>query len=202
MIGNDIVDLKQSPPNWKRPRFLEKVFTKKEHALIFSSALSADRSENQHKMMWSLWSMKEAAYKCHVQQFGERFFNPKRLECELISGLSVGKVEAEGIVRIDNEVYYTNSTITEDYVYTIANLSKQNAVNSSVFKIENPSHSTQSSMLKQYFIKSVSESRQIEPDALKIEKTAIGVPQLFNTSEQLDMQFSLTHCGRFSGFAY
>ncbi|WP_298899562.1 4'-phosphopantetheinyl transferase superfamily protein [uncultured Psychroserpens sp.] len=188
MIGNDIVDLKYIACNWKRPRFLDKVFTQNEQQLIFSS-------EKQHRTVWLLWSMKEAAYKCHVQQYGRRFFNPKRLVCELIS-------EEKGIVRIDNNNYFTMTAITEDYVYTVANLNGPKAVNSSIFKAEIKSHSTQSSQLKQSLIASVSENRSIELNAIKIKKTEQGVPQLFINSEQLVMSFSLTHCGRFSGFVY
>ncbi|WP_298893762.1 4'-phosphopantetheinyl transferase superfamily protein [uncultured Psychroserpens sp.] len=190
MIGNDIVDLKQigQTVNWKRPRFLDKVFTQNEQQLIFSS-------EKQHRTVWLLWSMKEAAYKCHVQQYGRRFFNPKRLVCELIS-------EEKGIVRIDNNNYFTDSTITEDYVYTIANLNGQKAVNSSIFKAEIKSHNTQSHELKQSLVASVSENRSIELNAIKIKKTEQGIPQLFINSEQLTLSFSLTHCGRFSGFVY
>lgn len=73
MIGNDIVDLKQAAKdsNWKRPRFLDKIFTPREQQLIWSA-------KDQDQMVWLLWSMKEAAYKVNVQQFGTRFFNPKR----------------------------------------------------------------------------------------------------------------------------
>ncbi|MDG5491005.1 4'-phosphopantetheinyl transferase superfamily protein [Psychroserpens sp. SPM9] len=188
MIGNDIVDLKHSASNWKRQRFLDKVFTKKEQFLVLSS-------ENQHQMFWLLWSMKEAAYKVYVQQFGERFFNPKRLVCALIS-------EAKGIVSINNIKYVTISEITEDYVYTIANANRQKAEKSFIFKAEIHPYRTQSSLLKQAFIESVSETRNIEPNVLNIKKTKRGVPQLFINSEISTLSFSLTHCGRFSGFAY
>lgn len=188
MIGNDIVDLKHSASNWKRQRFLDKVFTKKEQFLVLSS-------ENQHQMLWLLWSMKEAAYKVYVQQFGEQFFNPKRLVCALIS-------ETEGFVSINNVVYVTTSEITEDYVYTIANANRQKATNSSVIKTEIHPYRTQSSLLKQAFIESVSETTNIEPNVLNIKKTKQGVPQLFINSEISTLSFSLTHCGRFSGFVY
>ncbi|MEH6536745.1 MAG: 4'-phosphopantetheinyl transferase superfamily protein [Psychroserpens sp.] len=188
MIGNDIVDLKYISSNWQRPRFLEKVFTKKEQNLILIS-------EHQHQMIWLLWSMKEAAYKIHVQQFGKRFFNPKRLVCELIS-------EDKGNVKIDNNSYYTNSIITEDYIYTIAKQDQDQDINSSVFKTENPSQSTQSNVLKQRLLKSISERKELAIQNLEINKTAIGVPEIYDNSVKLTIPLSLTHCGRFSGFAY
>ena len=36
-------------------------------------------------MVWLLWSMKEAAYKCYTQQHKKRFFAPQKFECHLIS---------------------------------------------------------------------------------------------------------------------
>jgi len=187
MIGNDIVDLKHSASNWKRPRFLDKVFTIDEQVLIFSS-------ENEHETLWLLWSMKEAAYKIHVQQFGERFFNPKRLVCELIS-------EEKGLVRIDDNSYFTTSTITEDYVHTIAKLSASKTNMSSIFKTETASHHIQSAVLKTALLKSISKIEQLPLQDLEIKKTTFGVPELFCDDSKLSMSFSLTHCGRFSAFS-
>ena len=190
MIGNDIVDLKHATigGNWECPRFLEKVFTKKEEALIFAS-------ENQHQTVWLLWSMKEAAYKLHVQKFKKRFFNPTRLECELIS-------EDKGIVKIDDNEYFTASTLTEDYVYTIAKQNNTQEVYTSVFETKKEDYKIQSDLLKERFLKAISKTKGLTFHALKIEKTAIGIPQVFYASKQLSISFSLTHCGRFSGFAY
>jgi len=188
MIGNDIVDLKQSPSYWKNPRFLEKVFIQKEQDII-------NRSEDQHQMLWLLWSMKESAYKCHVQQYGVRFFNPKRLVCELIS-------EDKGIVTIDDNWYYTDSTITRDYVYTIAKLNESKVNLSSVFKAEISTLKIQSDSLKIALLQSISKTEHIALQDLEIIKTEIGVPQLFNKSTKLSKSLSLTHCGRFSGFVY
>ena len=188
MIGNDIVDLQHmfNTCDWRRPRFFDKVFTQKEQALILTS-------ENQHQMVWLLWSMKEAAYKVYVQQFGEGFFNPKRLVCELISN-------DKGHVKIDESSYSTTSTITEDYVYTIANLTRQKEVNSSIFESKTSSYKSQSSRLKQNFLKTISESERLDYHALHIQKTVLGVPQIFYDSKKLPLQFSLTHCGRYSGY--
>ncbi|WP_052184251.1 4'-phosphopantetheinyl transferase superfamily protein [Psychroserpens sp. Hel_I_66] len=188
MIGNDIVDLKYSPSNWKRPRFLDKVFTKNERSLILSS-------ENEHQTIWLLWSMKEAAYKVHVQQFGERFFNPKRLVCELIS-------EKNGLVKIEDNIYFTTSIITGDYLHTIAKLDKNKTSLSSIFYIEIVSHDVQSNALKKALLKSVSKTEQLPIKDLEIKKTVNGIPELFYEGYKLTLSVSLTHCGRFSGFAY
>jgi phosphopantetheinyl transferase (holo-ACP synthase) len=53
VIGNDIVDLAlaRKESNWKRPGYLNKIFTTKEQLLISSA-------ENPNTMVWNLWSRK------------------------------------------------------------------------------------------------------------------------------------------------
>ena len=188
MIGNDIVDLKYSASNWNRPRFLQKVFTQKEQRYISCS-------ENKHETLWLLWSMKEAAYKIHVQQCGERFFNPKRLVCELRSN-------NEGVVIVDKNTYFTKSILTEDYVYTIARLQAFKIKESTLFKVEMSLYSVQSELLKKALLTSISKTKQLPLQHLEIKKTKVGVPELFYNDFKLHLSLSLTHCGRYSGFAY
>ena len=188
MIGNDIVDLKHSASNWKRPRFLNKVFTQKEHQYICDS-------ENKHLTLWLLWSMKEAAYKVHVQQFGERFFNPKRLVCELRSTYN-------GLVVIDKHTYFTRSIITEDYVYTTARLQETKIKVSAIFKAEMSSYSGQSELLKKALLTSLSKTKQLPLQQLYIKKSAMGIPELYCNDSKRPLSLSLTHCGRYSSFAY
>ena len=196
MIGNDIVDLKQaainSPDSYRDgkryQRFLDKIFTAKEQELILAS-------ENQHQTVWLLWSMKEAAFKVNVQQFGKRFFNPKRLECELIS------VE-KGMVSINGESYFTTTEITVDYIYTIATLNDSVNYSSVYSTVDYCSYFKQSDFLKKAFLKAFSQAEKIPLDTLKIIKTEVGVPYLYSNSERLLTFLSMTHCGRYSGFAY
>ncbi|WP_034060514.1 4'-phosphopantetheinyl transferase family protein [Lacinutrix jangbogonensis] len=190
MIGNDIVDLQQAAKdsNWQRPRFLDKVFTKEEQKLI-------SNSEDKHQMVWLLWSMKEAAYKVNVQQFEKRFFNPKRLVCKLFSF-------EKGMVSIDNESYFTSSEITEDYVYTVATLNEEKKYKTHCFKMEQTDFKLQSQFLKKQLLTTVAKIENYNIKELMIKKTEVGVPQLFNNFEKLLTSFSLTHCGRYSGFVY
>jgi hypothetical protein len=46
VIGNDIVDLAWKESNWKRPGYLNKIFTTKEQLLISSA-------ENPNTMVWN-----------------------------------------------------------------------------------------------------------------------------------------------------
>lgn len=185
MIGNDIVDLKQAEKdsNWKRPRFLDKVFTEEEQQLILNS-------DTPSQIVWLFWSMKEAAYKIYVQQFAKRFFNPKKLKCSLISF-------EKGTVIIENKSYFTTSEITEDFIYTVATLNKKTAFESSCFILENTNYKTQSDSLKNTFLDSFSNEKAF----LKIKKNQLGVPQLFYKNEAVKQSFSLTHHGVYGAYA-
>jgi len=189
MIGNDIVDLKQaaidSPYSFiegkRYQRFLYKVFTESEQELILFA-------KDKYQMVWLLWSIKEAAYKVNVQQFGKRFFNPKRIQCELIS-------LEKGYVKIDNETYFTTSKITKDYVYSLATLTNITSIKSKCFKIKNPSYLKQSETLKKRLLES------LNINCAMVKKNGIGVPKLFINEKQLNYSLSLTHHGNYNGYA-
>lgn len=188
MMGNDIVDLNNIKTNWNRPRFLDKVFTKKEQHII-------SVSENQHQTVWLLWSMKEAAYKIYVQQFGKTFFNPKNLVCHLSSSRI-------GCVTIEYRTYFTTSIISKDYIYTIAGLNYSENYKSAIFKIENDSYVSQSESLKKHFLEVISKNKGLNFNNLNIKKNLFGVPKLFYNNSKLPIQMSLTHCGNYCGYVY
>ena len=79
-IGNDIVDLElaKAQNNWKRKGFLEKLFTKKEQEKIINS-------NNPFLTIWLFWSMKEAAYKCYVQEFKIQILKYPSFYCSLLN---------------------------------------------------------------------------------------------------------------------
>lgn len=188
MIGNDIVDLNNIATNWNRPRFLDRVFTEDERHII-------SISDDKHQTVWLLWSMKEAAYKVHVQQFGTRFFNPKKMVCNLSSSTI-------GCVTIENERYYTRSIISNNYVYTIASLNTSENYISSILEIENNSYFAQSASLKNHFLEIISTEKDLNIKDLNIRKDIISVPQVYHKNSKLPIQMSLTHCGNYGGFVY
>ncbi len=113
MIGNDIVDLAlaRKESNWKRERFLDKIFTVKEQLLIVNA-------ENPEIMVWNLWSRKEAAYKIYNRETGIRGFFPLQLEC-FYENATLGTVSIKG------KTYFTQSKIENDSIYTIAVAEKE-----------------------------------------------------------------------------
>ena len=112
MIGNDIIDLSLAKigSDWQRRGFLEKQFTANEQQVILAAT-------NPFLLVWRFWSMKEAAYKVFTQQNEMCFFAPKKFDCLLISN-------KEGMVLYKDEIFYTSSIVTQDYIFTLASYEK------------------------------------------------------------------------------
>ena len=112
MIGNDAVDLLQSrqESNWRRKGFVEKLFTTNEQLLI-------EQDSTPEIMVWTLWSMKEAAYKIYNRQTKRREYIPKKLICSVVSNNTTYIL---GQVTCEENVYHTKTTILNDCINTIA----------------------------------------------------------------------------------
>lgn len=151
MIGNDIVDLTlaQKESNWKRKGFLNKLFTSDEQLMIHSSI-------DPEIMVWNLWSRKEAVYKIFNRTTGIRKFNPIQLECS-----------EDGEVIFDDQVYFTKTTITSDFIYSEA------VLNSNDF----------------------SKIQCISRPSVIIKEN--GIPYFLESPNPIKKPLSITHHGRF-----
>jgi len=112
VIGNDIIDLAlaKKESNWRRKGFIEKIFTSSEQLLILNA-------NDPEIMVWYLWSQKEAVYKIYNRQTQIRAYIPMQLECfdlKIIDNTYYGKV------RCYDQIYFTKTQITFDYIYTDA----------------------------------------------------------------------------------
>jgi phosphopantetheinyl transferase (holo-ACP synthase) len=132
MIGNDIVDLIQASEdsNWKRPGFVEKLFTSEEQFLI-SSDIQPDN------LVWLLWSMKESAYKISSRKSKLRVFAPVKLIC---NNLIIHDNTATGNVTYNEQLYYTSSIIDKSYIHTIAAVSEEKLASIKIEIIETKDH--------------------------------------------------------------
>lgn len=186
MIGNDIVDLEAAAveSNWKRPGFLQKIFTKMEQELIHSAAQPA-------RQVWLFWSMKEAAYKAHQRKTNAgRTFNPyniKSIHC------SVEDTSASGTVNIENNLYHLESCIESTYIHSIATLSEKDDYISKIY----PS----SVKLKEQLIGKISEIKSISAEKILIEKNLHFVPYININGHLTDCHFSLSHHGKFASYS-
>ena len=155
MIGNDIVDLAlaQKESNWQRKGFLDKIFTQKEQSLIKNAI-------NPELMVWNLWTRKEAAYKIYNRETGIRAYIPLQLECFF-------ETENQGTVGCNGFTYYTQTQISEEFIYTIA--------------VTNKLHFDQINKIN------------FETNILKKD----GIPFISKTSSKIVKPVSITNHGRF-----
>ena len=175
MIGNDIVDLHlaKTQSNWQRKGWLEKLFTEDEQYHILGT-------EDPELEVWRLWSKKEAAYKAHQRRFSlAPKFNPRSYRCQVET------------VEIDGYIYYTNTTVYQDKVYSIATTDQQ----AYFTQIVNQGVSVKEE-LKSY----MSQKYAVESDAIKIVKHDDGVPYITILDQLIDIPISFTHHGDFSAF--
>lgn len=180
MIGNDVVDLNlaKTESNWKRKGFLEKQFTDFEIDKILNS-------ENPFITVWLFWSMKEAAYKCYVQEHKKRFFAPKKIACEMIS-------ESEGIVNIQSNIYSINCLISNNYIHSFASKSNDKKMVTKLFFINKKKYKTK--ITNQNLLSNFS-------DDVQLQKNELGVPYLVYQQKKLQISISISHHGNYGGYA-
>lgn len=135
MIGNDIVDLATAAAesNWKRKGYLEKIYTTTERFLIHAA-------NDANVMVWLLWTMKEAVYKVAERNTKLKTFAPSALNC---NNLILHENSAIGTIDYKSEIYYCNSSLTSDYIHTIA-ADNQKLLNQICLKIEAYNEANQS----------------------------------------------------------
>src|SRR6478752_7710302 len=146
-----ILDRKES--NWKRKGFLDKIFSQQAQCLILNNT-------NSELTVWNLWSRKEAAYKIYNRITGIRGYFPWELECHFAD-------ENLGTVSIDGFLFYTQTQITNDYIYSIA-VSEISILNK---------------------IKSVKSLENIKKEN--------GIPNFFDVVSNTVSPVSITHHGQF-----
>lgn len=188
MVGNDIIDCREAKrsSDWKRRGFLAKIFTKHEQSMIGDS-------DDPFNLVWQLWSMKEAAYKVFVQAGGERFYNPKRIECSLKGWI--------GQVSVGTMVLKTQTLMNEEYILSTATIN-DSKVKTSVFKLSEFDNKWQSDFVREQLIKDFAECNGLDCSELLVKKMDNGVPRLYFKGIDLDVSVSLTHHGGYGGYSF
>ena len=182
MIGNDIIDLKLTAKqsNWKRPRFLNKLFTEKEQHYIRESS-------NPFETVWLFWSMKESAYKIYMQHGGIRTFAPLKFESTIESS-------TKGFVSFDTFICKTCSTINSNFIHTVATFEKDSA-DIHIYPFENFPVKAQRNEIYRLLKINIAQKKDLDFKYLEIRKTTAGVPKIYFKSLPLDVSFSLSYHG-------
>lgn len=180
MIGNDIIDLSlaETESNWQRKGFLEKQFTAKEQAIIFDKG-------NSFEKVWRLWSMKESAYKIYTQQNEQRFFAPKKFECQLTS-------EDEGIVFFKDQKFYTSSIINESYIFTLATFDKN---------LKSDTLIGSPSGINKDIKNKLEEVTGFQASEIEQKKSKNGAPNYYHNNKQITKSCSISHHGNYGVFS-
>jgi phosphopantetheine--protein transferase-like protein len=188
MIGNDIVDLKVASieSDWKRDRFLNKLFTVSEQKMIQSA-------EKPSHIIWLLWSMKESAYKIFSRQFKKRFFAPLNFVCELDSA-------NKGTVTALNKTYLTESIYNQNFIYTTARINKASKITSSYFGSYKTTYKHQHQEVYSKLLKSLSEIFKTPTHLLEIRKDGYGAPRVYQNNRALSVEISISHHGQYGAF--
>lgn len=193
MVGNDIVDLNEARrgSHWKTPRFIRKIFTVQEQAVIAGA-------RDPFVALWHLWSMKESAYKVFIQAGGQRFFNPAQIVCAMDT--FPGSPPQYGKVTINSTALNTSTLIHADYIVSTAHTPKVD-VDTRVFLLPGRRWKQQSSFMHQQIIRDFSQSRKLDSTSLHIQKTEAGVPRLHYKGRLLNTSISITHHGQYGAYA-
>ncbi len=198
MIGNDIVDLQQArrESNWKRPRFLEKIFTREEQQFIQSAT-------NKELAVWTLWSRKESVYKIVARLGRKRFYAPRKIHSiQLNSAVTSSLQSSEGQVVFEAFSFVTRSVVTKEFIHTVAGLTDAPChVTSNCFSLEKDDYSTQHKMTRKEVLKEYALQMKVSDKELRIEKDELNVPYLYYKNKQQPVMVSMAHHGFYGGYA-
>lgn len=186
MIGNDIVDLQAAAiqSNWRRPGFLQKIFSEAEQRQI-KLVGEPDR------LIWTFWSMKEAAYKAQQREFGlKRSFAPSQFGCTINHRENSS---ASGKVCIGNREYFTKTIVKDACVHTTATASAATKTFSRIY----PS----SAEIKKHLIEAISSTRNLPQSYFRIEKDRNSIPVLRCGEQLTGYPFSISHHGKYAAFS-
>lgn len=190
MIGNDIIDLNLAKKShrWKTKRFAEIIFSPEEQLLI------QDSGSNRFELIWLLWSMKESAYKVHMQKGNEPSFAPHKINCRLGNKWT-------GRATIDNQVYLTNSRISEHCIYTISSCTNKKSIIDKYTKVDLRPNISLSELSYKTTLAEYSKFINTTCEMLNIMKNNHGIPQIYLNNQLQSVSLSITHHGQFFGYA-
>lgn len=182
-FGNDIVDLRDEDaiePS-ENIRFVKRVLNENEIRSVFDS-------KNPKETLWTLWSLKESAYKALKRKYADLQFIPKDFSVNSKTFIvDWRKIEfLYSVVEQQREEFVASycSTTQNGFVYH-----KYEDYNFHEVKI------TPSAAVREFAKKKISELWNISPEYLKIEVELY--PEIINLKTQKKLPLSMSHHGRY-----
>ena len=190
MIGNDVVDLADRDAHGLHPRFDRKALDEAERAAL-------ELSPDPHRLRWTFWAAKEAAYKAMRQADPTVRFAPARFSVRLLA-------DGGGVVRHGDRTACVRIDDSEERVHAVAVLGRPDAVHAAVGHVvrvdveagaEAPRRAAREMALG-------CRARWLDQPAesLGLERIA-RVPRLRIDGELAPVAISLSHHGRFAACA-
>ena len=202
MIGNDLVDLHQArqESNWRRPRYLEKIFTREEQQLIAAAGYP-------DTMVWLLWSCKEAAYKRWSSETHQRSFLPKKIaikdfqETDDHNTSNVeGHLQQQGYtswVQIADHRYFVQTTLIGDLIHSWTLSAEKKLL---LHKVELLGQQDLSKATRSLLYGHLAQYFRWSPTDISIQKNEHGRPFIYYQNKKCKLSLSMTHHGRYGGF--
>jgi len=194
MIGNDIVDLQlaQQESNWKRPRFLQKIFTQEEQDFIHAAP-------DKDAAVWLLWSGKESVYKIIVRLQKRRFFAPKKIVVRTDDFSRRGNLTAKVVGTEDT--FFIQSVATGTHIHTIAQLGDNKLpITTGCFHLARNNYKIQHKTTRKHLLEQYSKMTQLSAKALSIKKDEHQIPYLYYKNEKQPVTISMAHHGHYGGY--
>lgn len=182
-FGNDIVDLRDedaTEPS-ENIRFLKRVLNESEIHYVFDS-------KNPKETLWTLWSLKESAYKALKRKYLDLQFIPKDFSVNsktLVVDWRARDCLYSVVERQRGEFIASYCSTTQNGVV----YHKYEDYNFHEVKI------TPSAAVREFAKKKISEFWNISPEYLKIEVELY--PEIINLRTQKKLPLSMSHHGRY-----
>ena len=209
-IGNDIVDLTSIDiARASNPRFYSKILSNTEQQLYHQQFAALPF----HQYLWLIWSVKESAYKCLQRHQADLVFTPVKVEIiqlvspvhpapaihrQLVSSGFDQDVYFKSIIQFNDQTLYARSIIYGDVlIHTVALFSDDfGKVQWGVKQIERTDPESLSAEVRSFLLDRI---KMLFPGKeLAFDKHASGYPFIVDEG----LVFSLSHHGRFVGYAF
>ncbi|AVR46366.1 hypothetical protein C7S20_14440 [Christiangramia fulva] len=183
MIGNDLIDFKAASKNSRllNARFRKKAFTPGEEKFI-------DESDYPEKTFWTIWSMKEAAYKARQRETNSPpKLNPVKFECFPSDDLK------SGIVRAFGKIYHSKTQFSKIYIHSIAS-AEDNIQFFLKFYSKNSDYKARfSSLISRKFLPGIE---------ISVEKNTFKIPSFHLKDSTGTLPVSISHDGNLAALVF
>ncbi len=207
-VGNDIVNL-GDPANRRKSmdrRFLNRVFTDSEQALIAGAG-------NPERLLWSLWSAKEAAYKVASKLAGPVSSAPRRyVFCPLFDHSFLKQSLLSG--RVDTPVLpvFVRFALGCDFIHCLCadEASVLDRIHAGISRLEDrgsrkDNQAYESWAARQAAREAIAAILHLAPEDVEIRREgadAVNPPVAYCRGQRLAVDLSLSHDFPWVGYAF